>query len=247
MNPLRLLGELAGSLADFVFPPYCALCHKRMPDGQREPVCQDCWAQAVIWERGACQRCGARMAAGASPRLCPACRIEGWACSDLRTPGPFSGPVAEAIHLLKYSERPGIARRLAALMAGCLEPEAPHRRADLIAAVPLHRARFRERGYNQAQLLAESLSGILGIAADHGAVTRRRHNPTQTKLDRRQRMENVRDIFRVSDPSRVAGKRVILVDDVLTTGATIGSCGQAVLAAGAAEVLALTAAAAPLV
>lgn len=243
-RPLRLLGELAVGLADFAFPPYCACCHVRMPDGEREPVCPACWQRAVRWDSGACQRCGAGLPAGATPRLCPSCRIEGWDCSDVRAPGPFAGPVAEAIHLLKYSERRSIARRLAGLMAGCLARGDPYLQSDLITAVPLHRVRLRERGYNQAQLLAEELSRTIGIPADPKAVSRIRHNPTQTKLNRKQRLENVRNIFRSGDPGRVRGRRVILVDDVLTTGATIGSCARALLEAGASEVLALTAAAA---
>jgi ComF family protein len=217
-----------------------------MPDGEREPVCGACWQKAVLWGQGSCQRCGAPVRDGNAPRLCPGCLIEGWACADVRTPGPFQGTVAEAVHLLKYSERPSIARRLAGLMAASLEPEGRHRRSDLIAAVPLHRAKQRERGFNQAQLLADELSAALGIKTDRKAVARARHNPTQTRLNRQQRLENVRRIFRVPDPWRVRGKRIMLVDDVLTTGATIGSCGQALLEAGAAEVLALTAAAAPL-
>jgi ComF family protein len=245
-RPLKLLVELAGCLADFVFPPYCSGCRRRMPEGQREPMCRECWGRATLWSKGACQRCGAELPAGAFPRLCSGCRIEDWPCADIRTPGPFAGPVAEAIHLLKYSERRSIARRLAGLMADCLEPESGHRRADLIAAVPLHPAKLRERGYNQAQLLADELSPKLGIPADRKAVWRCRHNPTQTKLNKQQRLDNVRGIFRVEQPFRVSGKTVLLIDDVLTTGATIGSCGRALLEAGASQVLALTAAAAPL-
>lgn len=245
-SPLNALGSLAGILADFAFPPYCACCHARMPDGQREPLCRECWQRAITWDGGACQRCGTGLPAGAAPRLCPSCRIEGWECSDVRTPGPFSGTVAEAIHLLKYSERRSIARRLAALMRGCLAPGDRYLQSDLIAAVPLHGARLRERGYNQAQLLADEFSRMTGIPADPKAVSRTRHNPTQTRLNRKQRLENVRNIFRAQDPSRVRGRRVILVDDVLTTGATIGSCARALLEAGASEVLALAAAAAPL-
>ncbi len=246
-SPLKFLGWLAGILADFAFPPYCACCHERMPDGQREPVCRECWRRAITWDRGgACQRCGAGLPAGTVPRLCYSCRIEGWDCSDIRTPGPFAGTVAEAIHLLKYSERRSIARRLAALMRGCLGTDDCYLKSDLIVAVPLHSARLRERGYNQAQLLADELSRMTGIPADPKAVRRVRHNPTQTRLNRKQRLENVRNIFQVKDPSRVRGRRVILVDDVLTTGATIGSCARALLEAGALEVLALAAAAAPL-
>lgn len=217
-----------------------------MPQGQHQPICEECWQRAELWGDGACQRCGSSISIASVPRLCSACRIEDWACSDVRTAGPFRGTVAEAVHLLKYSERRSIARRLAGLMAGSLAPGDRFRQADLITAVPLHRARLRERGYNQAQLLAEELSRIIGIPGDFRSVFRIKHNQTQTKLNRKQRQENVRNIFRSKDPDRVRGKRVILVDDVLTTGATIGACARALLEAGATEVLAMTAAAAPL-
>ena len=120
----------------------------------------------------------------------------------MRAPGPFAKPVADAVHLPKYSDRRSVARNLAAMMAAAAGADASYRNADVMLAVPLHAAR--------------------------------------------QRQENVKDIFRVRRPPAVRDKTVILVEDVLTTGATIGSCGQALLLAGAARVLALTAAAAPL-
>ncbi len=241
----NFLAWLSG-LADFVFPPYCGYCQKRLPDGWREPICPACWQQAVLWSANSCQRCGAALGADVRPRLCGRCRIPDWPCADLRTPGPFRGVVAQAVHLLKYSEKKAIARRLASLMAGCLEPGAPHLGADLLVAVPLHPAKKRERGYNQAQLLADELSAWIGRPTDPRAVCRRRHTSSQTKLGRRERQENVRGIFGVKDRGRVEGRTIVLIDDVLTTGATMGSCAQALLEAGATSVLALTAAAAPL-
>ncbi len=178
--------------------------------------------------------------------LCDQCCIPGWGCAAVRTPGPFEKPVADAVHLLKYSDHRSVARDLAAMMAAAAGADAAYRQADLILAVPLHAARLRERGYNQAQLLADQLGRIMGKPSPAGVLARARNTGSQTKLDRRQRQENVRDIFRVRRPQAVRDKTVILTDDVLTTGATIGSCGQALLLAGAARVLALTAAAAPL-
>ena len=247
--------SLLGGLADFVFPPFCAACHGRMPQGQRGAICAACWNGYQRWPENACQRCG--QALRASPAavgfplrqdevLCERCRIPDWGCSGIRTPGPFKKPVADAVHLLKYSDRRSVARDLAAMMAGAAGADLAYRQADLVLAVPLHAARLRERGYNQAQLLADQLGRILGKPSPAGVLARARHTGSQTALNRQQRQENVRDIFRVRRPQAVRGKSVILVDDVLTTGATIGSCGQALLSAGATAVLALTAAAAPL-
>jgi ComF family protein len=238
--------SLLGGLADFVFPPFCAACHGRMPLRERGAICPSCWEAYQPWPGGACQRCGQALPAQRDGVLCERCRIPEWGCSSIRTPGPFAKPVSDAVHLLKYSDHRSVARDLAAMMAAAADADAAYRQADLILAVPLHAARLRERGYNQAQLIADQLGRIMGKPCPAGVLARAKHTGSQTALNRQQRRENVRDIFRVRRPQEVRDTSVILVDDVLTTGATIGSCGQALLSAGAASVLALTAAAAPL-
>ncbi|HTY08170.1 MAG TPA: double zinc ribbon domain-containing protein [Candidatus Edwardsbacteria bacterium] len=251
----RHVGPLLDSLVDFVFPPFCAACRRRMPGRERGAICPDCWQAYRRWPEGSCQRCGQPLPEAPLPKdlaanqdevLCQRCRIPGWSCAAVRTPGPFEKPVADAVHLLKYSDRRAVAATLAGLMAAAAGADPRYRRADLVLAVPLHGARQRERGYNQAQLLAAEVGRIMGKPCPERVLARIRHTGSQTKLDREQRQDNVRDIFAVRRPARVQGATVILVDDVLTTGATIGSCGQALLRAGAAQVLALTAAAAPL-
>jgi ComF family protein len=182
----------------------------------------------------------------AAPLLCPGCQIEEWACADIRTIGPFKQPLSDAVHLLKYSDRRSAAAALAGLMRKALSNASEYLKADMIVAVPLHPARKRERGYNQAHLLAVHLSKALDKPAPENIVKRARHTKTQTKLNKQERRENVRGIFEVKRPEMVQGMTLILVDDVLTTGATIGSCARTLLDAGAAKVLALTAAAAPL-
>jgi ComF family protein len=138
-----------------------------------------------------------------------------------------------------------VAATLGAMMARAAAADPSYGRADLVLAVPLHQVRQRDRGYNQAQLLAARAALILGKPAPDGVIARAKNTGSQTTLDRQQRRDNVDGIFRVVRPDLVRNKTVILVDDVLTTGATIGSCGQSLLQAGAASVLALTAAAAP--
>jgi len=243
---LRLARSLADSLADFVFPPFCAACQRRMPDGQRGAICPACWDGFPRWEHGSCQRCGGTVPAGAAAALCDACSMPDWPCAAVRTPGPFAAPVSDAVHLLKYSDRRGVAKALGEMMAAAAWVDPAYAAADMLVAVPLHPARQRDRGYNQAQLLAARVGEVMAKPAPEGIVTRIRNTGTQTALDRRERRENVSGIFLVTRPDAVRGRTVILVDDVLTTGATIGSCGRALLDAGAASVLALAAAAAPL-
>ncbi|MCU0606469.1 MAG: ComF family protein [Candidatus Edwardsbacteria bacterium] len=232
-------------MADFVFPPFCAACHGRMPEGQRGAVCSDCWDAYPRWPAGACQRCGGPAPASGAA-LCDGCRIPDWSCAAVRTPGPFAPPVSQAVHLMKYSDRRSVAATLGTMMAEAARSDDAYAGADLVLAVPLHPARRRDRGYNQAQLLAAAVGRALGKPSPEGVVERVRNTGTQTALDRQQRRANVDGIFRVRRPGAVSGRSVILVDDVLTTGATIGSCGRSLVDAGARAVLALTAAAAPL-
>ncbi len=241
IEPARVL---LNSLANFAFPPVCGQCHRLSSDGLTGGICSQCWATTMVWREGQCQRCGGEAPAGNS--LCRGCLIPDWGCSDIRTIGPFQPPLSEAIHRLKYSDARRVARRLGDLLAARLEGVGRYLQARMVLAVPLHPARRRERGYNQAQLLAERLGQALRVPAPEGLLSRARNNQSQTTLNKEQRRRNVDGIFAVTDPGLIKGRRIILVDDVLTTGATIGSCGHALLAAGASEVLACTAAAAPL-
>ncbi len=152
---------------------------------------------------------------------------------------PYAGVVRAALHALKYAGETrlavpigeAMARRWAVAGAG----------GDVLVPVPIHRARRRERGYDQAELLARAAAPHLGLPTA-SALERVRLTRPQFELDRRDRAANVADAFRVADPRLVAGRWVVLVDDVVTTGATLATCARALLAAGAVAVSALTAA-----
>jgi ComF family protein len=173
---------------------------------------------------------------------CPSCANELHALEGIISVAYFEGPIQEAVHLLKYRGMTALASPLAELMASRL----PHSdlKAEAIVPVPLHPQRLRERGYNQAALLAENLSKKLGIPLLNGALERIRYTRSQVGLSALERKENVKGAFR-ADPLKVAGKDLILVDDVCTTGATLEECGFALKQAQAGRIWGLTLARAP--
>lgn len=145
------------------------------------------------------------------------------------------------IYAIKYGGRAQLAMELGRLMAQHPDMlDLPDTVA--VIGVPIHPARRRERGYNQAHLLAKGLAEARNLALlDEGTVVRRRYTPTQTSLDQHDRQNNVHEAFAVPDPGPVRGRHIVLVDDVLTTGATINSCATALIEAGARRVDAMTA------
>jgi ComF family protein len=137
------------------------------------------------------------------------------------------------VHALKYGGRPGIADALAESLARALPAALA---ADLVTAVPLHPARRRERGYNQAWRLAAGLASRLGVPAVEDVLERVRHTPAQAQLDPERRRRNLSGAFRVNEPQRYRERRVLIVDDVLTTGATLEACLGTLAGSGARPV-----------
>jgi ComF family protein len=149
----------------------------------------------------------------------------------------FEGILREAVHRLKYYGLTALVEPLGDLMAAYwVQHPMP---TDVVVPVPLHVTRLRERGYNQAALLAHEMASRVGVAVDQRTLSRQRATAPQVELDARQRRENVRDAFRCSDDD-LSGKQVLLIDDVCTTGSTLEACAMALYAGGARAVRALT-------
>lgn len=144
------------------------------------------------------------------------------------------------LHLFKYDRVAPLTRPLAQLLGLVLYQEPALRQVDIIVPVPLYPARERLRGYNQALLLARQLARTFNLPLAAAALIRTRDTASQTGLTPRQRRENVRGAFKVPDSSRIKGKRILLIDDVATTGATLSACARALKRAGAASVQAAT-------
>ena len=137
----------------------------------------------------------------------------------------------EAIHQFKYNGMWKIARELGRLYGAELKASGLYDDVDVVIPIPLHPLKHIKRGYNQSSYLAASIAESLGIKVYHHAVRRRRNNPPQAQCDFNQRWENVDSLFKVTNKRVLAGKHILIVDDVLTTGATITSCAETILRA----------------
>jgi ComF family protein len=209
-----VLRSLSGMLGDLVSPPRCAACGLRL-------------RRAATF----CAACSSLVEVDLTPvalRLGPTAQAR--ACAGVL----YAGPIVEAIRALKFGRRSELVRQLAPLALRALErlPERP----AVIVPVPLHPRRRVERGFDQAALLAGALAGLANLPLALGAVRRTRATGQQARLGREERLANVAAAFSASRPRDVHGRHVVLVDDVLTTGATAASCAQALLEAGASRV-----------
>jgi ComF family protein len=146
-----------------------------------------------------------------------------------------TGVVQHLLHQLKYNNHPEVGVRLGKLYGKDLIEAGFESRFDLIIPVPLHTSRKRRRGYNQSEKFAEGLSHMLQLPCDESIVKRTVKTTTQTRKTKIERWENVKDVFQVKQPEKIIGKRILLVDDVITTGATLEACGQQLLNFGCTE------------
>jgi ComF family protein len=152
----------------------------------------------------------------------------------------FAGPVRELIHLFKYERKMHLRRPLGLLTARILAGFATSSTPDLLIPVPLHSKRLRQRSFNQALLLAELLGKSWQIPVCRRGMVRSRWTEPQINLSAAQRAANVRDAFIVAMPEEISGRRVMLVDDVYTTGCTVAECARVLRAAGATAVFVVT-------
>lgn len=216
-------------MIDWVYPPSCGGCHDF---GIR--WCESC--QAKVQEVGTkiCPICGDFHN---GQGVCQRCSTAPPAFDAVRSWGVFSGPLRNAIHALKYKNDLGLGEVLASYLIKYFNQL--NWSIDLVQPVPLSKQRKNERGYNQAEYLARPFSYALNLPFTTRAVKRIRNTRSQVGLSAEQRVENVQNAF-VTDNRIVTNKKILLIDDVTTTGATIKSCAEALRKGGAEKVYGLT-------
>jgi ComF family protein len=234
------------ALASLVLPAPCRICARALDTGSLIPLCHACMAALTqTLPKPLCGQCGRPIVSAAvieatSPPLCHLCRAGRYAFDFARSFGAYSPRMARAILLLKYGDVAPLGKWFARRLASLVECQPENFVADALVPVPLDSGRLRERGYNQAELIAKPLARLLGIPFRSHLLVRTRPRPNQLRLTRRERWETVRGAYATHKSAQVDKLRVILVDDVFTTGATLDACSRALKGAGATRVVGLT-------
>ncbi|MHB2169444.1 ComF family protein [Alsobacter sp. R-9] len=238
---IRLLPRLSawmGRLCDLPYPPACVAC--AAPTAAPHGLCAPCW-RAMPWITAPfCQRLGLPFAYdGGAGLVSPAAMARPPVFARARSVARYEGVARDLVHRLKYGDRLDLAPAMGAWMAAAGQDLL--RDSPLLVPVPLHPWRLWRRRHNQASLLAAAL-GRRGLAVDHRLLRRRRATRPQVGLTRNERAENLQGAFAVDEARapRLVGARVVLVDDVMTTGSTANAAARVLLRAGATEVDVLT-------
>ncbi len=240
----------ADALTSVFFPADCRMCERLLLSSRRVPICEECLQSFTPLQGHLCETCGqprSSWSLGPSRQsgdneqeqvLCPECRTRAWGFDWARSFSEYKASLVRAIVMLKFEQ----IEPLGEWFADRLREIATRERieADLVVPVPLHRQRQRERGYNQADLIARPLAKQLGLPYRAVLLVRTRPRPNKQVLSFEERWESVRGAFATRPGSQVDNLRVLLVDDVMTTGATLDACARALRAAGAKSVLGLT-------
>ncbi|MGB9466750.1 MAG: ComF family protein [Candidatus Acidiferrum sp.] len=238
------LAEASDAVVSVFFPAGCRICDKLLVRASRVPICGECLASFAELPEKSCDICGQSLLAATpregEPLVCRACQQKTYAFERARSYGTYDGPLVEAILLLKWVRIGPLGEWFAERLAEVVRREGKLFAADVVVPVPLHRDRERERGYNQAGLISKPLAKKLGLPHKAVLLMRTRPRPNKQILSLEERWESVRGAFATRPGSQVDNKRVLLVDDVSTTGATLDACARALLESGAKSVLGLT-------
>ena len=219
---------------DFALPPRCAGCGIIVADVHS--FCTDCWTQVEFLGESGCTTCGLPLEATAAD-TCGVCLAKPPRIARTRAAVAY-GDLSRGLAIrLKYGRKVAIARTMARYMAPLVANAADQ---PLLVPVPLHRSRLWQRGFNQSALVARELASTLSLTADSLALRRLKRTPPLKGMSSVQRRKTVAAAFKVADRSKVAGRTVILIDDVLTTGSTAEACARTLQRAGAARVELIT-------
>jgi len=235
------LQEILTGIADLIFPPRCIACGELLEQHAPLPFCTSCMTGIRFIGSPLCPRCGTPFpAAEGEDHLCGKCLVTERTYAVARSVGRYEETLLTAIHRFKYRGKTGIGDLLGKIMADFADNLWDMKVFDRILPVPLHPRRLRERGFNQAVILARGLSKRFDIPLDFTSLRRDRFTPPQVGLDRQQRSANVQGAFTVAHPERIAGRRLLLVDDVYTTGSTLTECARVLIRAKADSVAVFT-------
>lgn len=229
---LQTLSSIGRETARIVLHASCVACDRELPWRDRvASCCASCWASLPAIRTATCSSCALPLPDGAT--RCLDCLVDPLSLDWCTAWGHYRGALERVLHALKFRRHDFLADPLGGLLHGIL----PDGDFDAVVAVPMHRRKLRRRGYNQAELLARALAKRLSVPCQPQLLSRPAERATQSKLNRLERRANVRGAFTASP--QVAGRRVLLVDDVCTTGETLRACAGELAGEGAGRVCAV--------
>ena len=235
-----MLRTIPGLITSIFYPLPCAVCGESVEDISNGPACAKCWNEARFFTgfETLCAKCGAFLSP-AEPMFETFCRRCDESDFDLaRAVGSYEGALAASVVRLKT--RPEVPRRLHREIELTFEHNFRDK-ADLAVPVPLSRHRLRERGYNQAAIIARLLTGLCGLRRDEASLVRTRHTPLhRVAMDKKARELSLKNAFEVRRPRMIEGRNILLIDDVMTSGATASHCARVLKKSGAESVNVMT-------
>lgn len=229
------MNAILRSLIQFLYPAQCRHCEENLDPADGHYICKSCWEDVKFIEEPFCQTCGYPLNPLTSlPEKVFSCDN----CPDdvkfrkARAIAYYKSAVGTAITLLKDQDKTIMADPLADLMFNSMSGLLDVQDYDYIIPVPIHKKKMRKRGYNQMELIGRRLSTKTGIPLELRCLVKSVNTPPQRGLDAKDRQKNIKDSFEVSDRSKIEGKRILLIDDVMTTGATVSECARVLLKDG---------------
>ncbi len=220
--------SLFNSALNTLFPSFCPICNSPSNNYKTSPICNDCWKEIKPIEGYTCGICK-RPVESADIQICAECYRERPLYLRAMAFGFYEGILREAIHLYKFSQIKRLVKPISALMYNLDVPD-----VDFIVPVPLTKERLKKRGFNQSLLLANNLSKKFGISLSSNLLIKVKETEYQSLLGRKDRLMSLKGAFNTKE--RIDNMKVIIVDDVTTTGTTLNECSRALLKAGAKEV-----------
>lgn len=226
-------------LLDCLYPPVCPVC-RSLFTSDKPSLCFNCQNLIKKNKPPFCARCS-RYLADSPHRFCRECRRRKPRFDYAWASAIYDDHMKNLIHLFKYGQKTALRHSFVDLLSSFIDTYSLNiQRFDYVVPIPLHSTRLRERGYNQSQLLAEGISQKFRIALSCNNIQRIRHTPNQALLTRKERFTNIQGAFRISRPLQFKNRNCLLIDDLLTTGATASETARVLKAAGAKKVGLLT-------
>jgi ComF family protein len=237
---IKVFAPWLKSAVDLVYPRNCLFCFQPLPEAGQGVLCASCLGKVKFIEPPFCLRCSLPFDGSVhEPFVCGYCHNLHFHFSRAVAACRAEGVVRESIHRFKYNREMYFGMHLAGWLSSAARRRIDWGQVDAIAPVPLHSRKKREREFNQAACLAHALGSEFRVPVCDQALRRVKDTFTQTALDAKGRAANLRNAFVADQGESIRGKRLVLVDDVFTTGATMDSCARILIKAGARDVVAL--------